>query len=74
MPKQVLHQLMQMALRYLQLTGALDLMDAAVSSLELARDGILERNFYSRFLGIYSSPLRLEFLSSFLPSFVLSTK
>jgi hypothetical protein len=37
MPKQVLHQLMQMALRYLQLTGALDLMDAAVSGLELAR-------------------------------------
>jgi hypothetical protein len=34
MPKQVLHQLMQMALRYLQLTGALD---AAVSSLKLAK-------------------------------------
>jgi hypothetical protein len=38
------------------------------------RDGILERHFYSRFLGINSSLLRLEFLSSFLPSFFLSTK
>ncbi len=34
-----------------------------------ARDGILERNFYSRFLGINSSILRLKFLSGFLPSF-----
>jgi hypothetical protein len=37
MPIQVLHQLMQMALRYLQLTGVLDLMDATASGLELAK-------------------------------------
>jgi hypothetical protein len=37
------------------------------------RDGILERHFYSRFLGVYLNLFRLEFLSSFLPSFFLST-
>jgi hypothetical protein len=38
------------------------------------RDGILERHFLSRFLGINSSLFRLEFLSGFLPSFFRSTK
>ncbi len=38
------------------------------------RDGILERQLLSRFLGINSSLLRCEFLSGFLPSFFLSTK
>ncbi len=38
------------------------------------RDGILERHFYKRFLGINSSLVRLEFLSGFLPSFFHSTK
>ncbi len=35
----------------------------------LFRDGILERHFLSRFLGINSKLLRLKFLSGFLPSF-----
>ncbi len=39
-----------------------------------ARDGILERHFPSRFMGINSSLLRLEFLSGFLPAFFHSTK
>jgi hypothetical protein len=34
------------------------------------RDGILIRQFYSMFLGINLSLLRLEFLPSFLPSFL----
>ncbi len=37
-------------------------------------DGILERHFQSRFLGIHSSLLRLEFLSGFLTPFFRSTK
>jgi hypothetical protein len=37
-------------------------------------DGILERRFYSRFLGINSSLLRIEFLSGFLPLLFRSTK
>ncbi len=37
-------------------------------------DGILERHFLSRFLGMNSSLLRLEFSSGFLPSFFRSTK
>ena len=36
MPRQVLHQLMQLALRYLQLTGAVG-MEAQQQSLELVR-------------------------------------
>ncbi len=32
-----------------------------------SRDGILERHFLSRFLGMNSSHLRVEFLSGFLP-------
>jgi hypothetical protein len=34
-----------------------------------ARDGILERHFYSRFLGIKSSLLRLEYCLVFYPNF-----
>jgi hypothetical protein len=34
---------------------------------DITRDGNLERHFYSRFLGINSNLLRLEFLSGFLP-------
>jgi hypothetical protein len=36
-------------------------------------DGILERHFQSRFLGINSSIIRLEVLSDFLPSFFCFT-
>jgi hypothetical protein len=35
----------------------------------VSRDGILEWQVYSRFLGINSSLLRLEFMSDRLPSF-----
>jgi hypothetical protein len=40
---------------------------------EETRDGILERQFLSRFLGINSRLLRLETLSGFLPLFFFST-
>jgi hypothetical protein len=40
----------------------------------LPRDGILERHFQSRFLGINSSLLRIECFSGFLSSFFRSTK
>ncbi len=40
----------------------------------LSWDGILERHLYSRFLGINSRLLRLEFLSCFLPTLFRSTK
>jgi hypothetical protein len=35
----------------------------------LPRDGILERHFQTRFLGIYSSLLRIEFFLVFYPHF-----
>jgi hypothetical protein len=39
-----------------------------------SRDGILERHFQMRFLGVNLSLLKLEFLSGFLPSFFRFTK
>ncbi len=39
-----------------------------------ARNGILGRHFKSRFLGITSSLLKLEFLSGFLTSFFRPTQ
>ena len=47
MPKQVLHQLMQLALRYLQLAGLVDV-EAAVKSLQLAKVRIVPRLHHSQ--------------------------
>ncbi len=44
------------------------------SSIIIVRDAILERHFYSRFLGLDSSLLRLKFLSVFLPSSFISAR
>ncbi len=49
-------------------------MESKTRRWQVSRDGILERQFYSRFLTINLSLLRLEFLSGILPSFFCSTK
>jgi hypothetical protein len=45
--------------------------DALITTSSTFREGILERHFYSGFLGINLSLLRLEFFLVFCPNFFL---